>query len=1274
MKPGGIYPLLLLALLSAVRAEPADNAKIRPVNIQAMAEAITRPKAIYAETPLFREGKPTSLLVAPATGLYGSHVQAIQTYLKGAAGAELPLKKDTKVTDEDYREHHLLALGNLSTNRVARRMYTKQFTYCDRVFPGKGQFVIRTIHDPLGYGRNVVLLGGSDAEGIRAAALEFIEVLKALKTATLPHLIIRKPGQFDIDALPEKKTEEEELFDEPTKLDGAKEGKSTKPTHPIVRLLVSGEPETVWSRLEQWALRYILDGDLAAAKEYKEAIVALADYDRGCKSRTAKWFQKQHMIWQYWNQLEECGLFTDSERLIVDRFTARLAFAGFNELVNVEGLGAPLTDPGRTENNHWSGLWQAQVYYGIDYLHTYYRSAAVEQAMRAIHRFVDGLPLSFKPDEDATGYQEGFQEVKAKLLLHAGKHEFFTNGNARRTADILLMPLTNLGTLAAYGDASGPRGGFRQANTYLNVATLLLGDGQYAWAAHHHRAAKGFYRSQAARHAYPNDLPMTEPTEHVGLKIQPLDPAFCRRWKKDPPAEGGFDKITLRAGWAPTDDYLMLQGIGYVGIHPHYDTNTVVRYQAKGQDWLVDDSYTHTAIRSHSLVTIARGGHSTPLPPFARLDAAFAFEEGALVRTTVPGWSDADWTRNVFWSKNAFVAIIDEVKAREPGTFMLRNLWRHTGRSRIDGDTLVSDQKDTRFYLASADLSTPSIHPAGESLRDKRPVREFWRLAGPALEREQSYAFLSLLWAQPGDEPPQYTWTPVSEHAALLDDGKSPAIVGVGNTETAVSLGQFRIGARAFWVSSERIVLAQASQFAVGLSSVLDAERPVTVELDLVKGQTRFADASAEIQVPLERLATVTKASLPPLRRAARSFATKRQAAQSTSPAEFVWSVECAHVPSLLMPANLDDHVADELLASSGKEVFALDLSGQELWRLQAPSRLLPLPPVITDVDGDGKREILVAADKCSFLLVSLEGELKRRINLPLPSPNAFAALNLGVFGGAPKVDDMPALEEEPADEDGFEGTLQAEQKKKDMIKEIVLGYRTDRFNGKIDAFNLEGTRGWSVSTKGYAVTLWAGDLNGDGKDEILNAASRTDWDVRNLLGKVVSANSGLGGAKAACLVDLDGDGRVEIVATESWYDNVFVLAPNLRCRWKHSTGEDPVGPAIADLDGDGKKEILVGSMLGNVNCYSHEGKSRWVAGTQLPLSQLVVIRAADGNSWVLAAGARALAVLDADGSIIRRLTLPAEVRHMLVANASDGREVVVLALSDGRVCRARGL
>lgn len=444
-------------------------------------------------------------------------------------------------------------------------------------------------------------------------------------------------------------------------------------------------------------------------------------------------------------------------------------------------------------------------------------------------------------------------------------------------------------------------------------------------------------------------------------------------------------------------------------------------------------------------------------------------------------------------------------------------------------------------------------------------------------------------------------------------------------------------------------MLANATELTVGSSTVLKAEEPVTLDLCLESGKARFADDKARVPVAVGRMATPVRAALVSLREAAARFAGAQAARRETAPAGIVWRVELGALPSRLCAVDLDGADPQELLVFSGSKLTALHLSGQKEWQFSA-APLRPLEPVVADLDGDGTREIVVAGRGSALHVLSTEGKLTGRLRLGA-EPTAFAAGNLGLLGIPPTLDGkaLEGLEDEDGD---MEREMHADREQQDARKEIVFGFKTDPrgFDGRISAIDLNGRAGWSVKTKGFPRAIRIIDLDGDGKVEVFSAMSREQWYVHDVRGKVRRTNSDLGGAAAVHVLDVDGDGRLDIVGADSWYDNLVMLDGRLRRRWKQSTGEDPVGPAIVDLDGDGRHEILVGSMLGNVNCYSCEGRP-----------------------YVLAAGGRTLVLLDAAGRTLARQALPSPISLLTVARRAEQPDGVVLGMEDGTVCRIKG-
>lgn len=129
---------------------------------------------------------------------------------------------------------------------------------------------------------------------------------------------------------------------------------------------------------------------------------------------------------------------------------------------------------------------------------------------------------------------------------------------------------------------------------------------------------------------------------------------------------------------------------------------------------------------------------------------------------------------------------------------------------------------------------------------------------------------------------------------------------------------------------------------------------------------------------------------------------------------------------------------------------------------------------------------------------------------------------------------------------------------------------------------------------KGYNVA--AGDINNDGKDEIILAPVRRDdgnlliYDNEgNLINEIIPYYEGFSGGVSIACGDFDGDGKEEMVigAGPGGSSQIRILDLN---------GQELLGPgfyafgtnnyrgltvAAADIDGDGKDEIVVGSGYG---------------------------------------------------------------------------------------------
>jgi subtilisin family serine protease len=280
------------------------------------------------------------------------------------------------------------------------------------------------------------------------------------------------------------------------------------------------------------------------------------------------------------------------------------------------------------------------------------------------------------------------------------------------------------------------------------------------------------------------------------------------------------------------------------------------------------------------------------------------------------------------------------------------------------------------------------------------------------------------------------------------------------------------------------------------------------------------------------------------------------------------------------------DGVRDILATDSDGNVDVMHGDGSSLpgWPLALTPGQVLSPPAIGDVNDDGQQEILVASEATPtelFLLSSL--------GVILPGWPKSLAVPSGFFSASP-----PVL----GDVDG-DGRL-----------DIVVG----ALDGTVHAFHDDGTEltGWPRSTGASgANSPTLGDVDGDGRLDVV-AGGSTDssgaylrdslnaWRGRGLplSGFPVSVAADQDtltsdyffGFGAAALADVDGDGRVDVVAAS----DTFSSSPSQYARMSSlraygANGELLAGfprltnalgafstdtAAIADFDGDGKLEL----------------------------------------------------------------------------------------------------
>jgi hypothetical protein len=75
------------------------------------------------------------------------------------------------VSEDDWSRFHLVLFGSIVNNPAVLRLYARHRCFTDAHYPGRGGAEIRTVVNPLGTGKNVLLVGGTDFPSVEDAAI-----------------------------------------------------------------------------------------------------------------------------------------------------------------------------------------------------------------------------------------------------------------------------------------------------------------------------------------------------------------------------------------------------------------------------------------------------------------------------------------------------------------------------------------------------------------------------------------------------------------------------------------------------------------------------------------------------------------------------------------------------------------------------------------------------------------------------------------------------------------------------------------------------------------------------------------------------------------------------------------------------------------------------------------------------------------------------------------------------------------------------------------------
>ena len=1302
---GRAWPILSEIMVFG-KPEPGDQEAMRKAG--RTIHSIWSARKLDSTIDLSGTARPVAV-VTPAGDEWRGVGEELAAKLKTAHGIEAQWTPNAAETLPD--KHNVIVIGDVNTNELFARLYWNHYTFANSLWPGDGEFALRTIYDPYPwYGQgDVIAIGCSDIAGARRGCAELLARIDS-KGKALGYTLV-------VSNAPKPAKQE----DQPT----------------------------LWTWLTR-SEAYFKSGHAEDAREALKALDAMAEF-----YATGDPLAKRHfpITWPeemnsdramaYWDALEEYPGLTDEQRLRHSRMWITI----MRGLITRTSDWAQLLGPQSVAYNHTTFPLKG-IYFCARYFDHYYGLTEAKDYLARARNCFMSQAKSWKSSEDSDAYQEYGVNHAIDYLLAEWNLAPLRTGLYRDFAEYSLAINDSRGFNTGFGD-SGLGGGPSRPMRVLPRAFWFTRDGRYLWALQHYERLYG----RTWKNIYHRDVKPVPDTEHTGLRVFPMTAGvyeYTQRhsWmgegvvRPNISLEETFDKAVFRESWAGDSQYLMLDGYAR-GHHLHYDGNGITTFVDRGRPWLIDHDYLIRNTTEHNMLTVIRDGRADKaVPSCSALVASGDGERFAMTCSETRDYMGLDWRRSIFWRKGDYFVVMERCTARAAGEYALDFTWKtidmglervaESGAFLVDRPSALPIRRDVytiedenaskgkaivlgrnssvwsfvadlpageyvmTLFAYGLDTGSDSVHALSEwtgqvdhhlkklaygpssqlpdhsagpplmkvgrggrhvisiIMREAAPVRidrvvfadKHGREAA-ALEAEDAPAPTTadaarldgmkfwLKWADPvATRVTRYTTRGISaplaklwqRRAVKLAAGESAEVANVLYTEASGERMQYnlkRVGAGMVLLNGDEQALFAVKGFAFdGLRS--DAETLcITEDRVSFAGGTFVQLGEARIERKgsggLEQvLDQAVRAEAKALLQRAVATAKGLQVEDKSSDAAAskpAWEFHAGKDMRIarLRSVDLDGDGQEEILIAAGPSVVALTSGGKRLWSLR-------LNGICHDVNAGELMaspglEIIVACGDYHLYLLDGKGNILRkksiltvgrneRFKRVLSTPLTAAILNTD---GTPRV---------------FAANT---------------NYDLIAYNAELEQTNIS-----RLLVQHGGIDIFAGDVNGDGKQEVFCTNHYGSLSCFDHTGKYVWQYYTSIGDMQAALGDLDGDGQVEAVygsSTGHLFCRTFLPAVPFQqatvSQWAFSNFGYPVNRVrMGDLDGDGKDEALIASGTGYLYALDARGKVKWQVRTGVDTADVLVLKGKQAKVACIDRSGAAL-LLDGEGKVI---------------------------------------
>ena len=609
-------------------------------------------RALNLRTPIVSGGKAAATVCIPPGEDWATVGARLVDGIERKTGARLPLTTDARSLLDS--EQTIIAIGDMNTNFVTERLHWNRYLVADGRSLAAGKWVLRTVHEPFNFrdGVNIVTVEARDTEGAGLGVDALVALIPDGPESALDAPLLVNPSYR-----PSSEEARQKLLETPLTQDG-------------------------WMQFCTMVEMYRDRGDPVYAEKAIQLLMLLWDRYQRQPDYAVTWPEEtgSQRIGVAWDVLEECPLMTEDQRL---KGSLAVLTVCYELTRHVSGWGRHSTNDTITWNHTTFPI--LGIYFAARHFQRWYGNVdgKIDFMMAEVHGCFRGQMNCWKPQCDADSYLTIVPRHLMDYTLAENDYKWFADGHCREFAEYLTAVSDNRGIQAGFGDSSyTDTPGFEMAG--LPMALWYYKDGRYLWRLQ--QITNGAWVS-------PYDPSVRPRTWHsmAGLTVTPLPDdvyEFTRTRSyygeevtpPNVPAEQAFDKITFRENLDPSGEFLLLDGYSR-GKHLHYDGNSIIKFSADGEDWLIDGDYLVRNTTEHNMVSVVRDGRCAELiPPCAGKDRAVSLGKAAFTSTFVRGYNGCDWTRDIAWAKGEFFLVVDDCKALVDGDFGFETVWKTLDR------------------------------------------------------------------------------------------------------------------------------------------------------------------------------------------------------------------------------------------------------------------------------------------------------------------------------------------------------------------------------------------------------------------------------------------------------------------------------------------------------------------------------------------------------------------------------------------------------------------